>query len=282
MKDAASQTLRARLVSALARVPQLTRSKRRVVVLCYHSVHPSEEFPARTSPELFEQHMGWLRAECDVIPFTRIRADASGYSARPTVAVTFDDGYADNYTHALPILLRFEIPATFFVSTGLVERHPEVIEARSWRGWRNDDSTLTWEQIVDMRRLGMDIGSHGHTHRSFGSLGDEEVFSDLSTCKQILEDRLGEPITSMAYPSGRPRRDFSPRTTHLARAVGYEHGATILLRRVKATDGPLSIPRFPIAADSLDMFRAKVWGRMDLVGVLQEQAPLWMFRVVGR
>ena len=280
--SAQSAQPRARVVSVLAKVPRLAASRRRVVVLCYHSVHPSEEFPERTPPDLFERHMEWLRSECNVVPFTQITACASGDSVRPTVALTFDDGYADNYTHALPILLRLDMPATFFVSTGLIERHPEFIYDQSWHGWRSEGSTLTWEQIVDMRRSGMEIGSHGHSHRVLGSLTDGEVSLDLSTSKRIIEDRLGEQIVSMAYPRGRPRRDFSLRTTRIARTVGFERGAAILLRGVSTGDGQMRIPRFPIATDPADLLRAKVLGRTDLFGMVQEGAPLWMLRRFGQ
>lgn len=279
-----SESFTAKLQSALSRMPRLNRGQQRLVVLCYHSVHATAEFPNRTPPELFEQHMRWLRAECHVIPFTDVVPGAGRgvEPTRPTVAVTFDDGFADNHSHALPILLRYEIPTTFFVATGLIDRDPDVLHARSWHGWREDNSTLTWEQIIEMRRLGMDIGSHGHTHRTLAQLEDEEVVSDLSRCKQTLEERLGERIVTFAYPKGRPRRDFLPASVRLARSVGYEHAATILLRGVKESDDPMTIPRFPVAADELDLLRAKVTGRMDLIGTVQERAPLSVLRALGR
>ena len=279
-----SHPLKAKLQSSLSKVPRFKRAQRRVVVLCYHSVHPTAEFPNRTPPELFERHMRWLHEECHVIRFADVASEAgrAADSTRPTVAVTFDDGFADNHSEALPILLRYEIPTTFFLATGLIDRDPDVLRARSWRGWREDGSTLTWERIIEMRKLGMDIGSHGHTHRTLAQLDDEEVVWDLSRCKQTLEERLGERIVTIAYPKGRPRRDFLPASVHLARRVGYEFGATILLRGVRNSDQPMTIPRFPIAADELDMLRAKVTGRMDLIGTMQERAPLVLLRAPDR
>lgn len=283
MKAVLSDHLKTRLQSSLSRVPRLARREPRVVVLCYHSLHPSGDFSSTTPPEIFEQHVRWLRRHADLIPFTDVWGEENRASRdRPRVAMTFDDGFADNYMYALPILLRYEVPATFFVATGLVERSPDVIQARSWHGWRNEDSTLTWAQIVEMRRLGMEIGSHGHSHRVLAHLDDQEVISDLSISKHILEDHLGERVVSFAYPKGRPRRDFSPGTIPLTQRVGYEYAATVLLRGVRPSDVPMSIPRFPVARDSLDMLRAKVEGRLDLIGSWQERAPLWMLRSLGR
>jgi peptidoglycan/xylan/chitin deacetylase (PgdA/CDA1 family) len=63
--------------------------------------------------------------------------------SRPAVAVTFDDGFADNHTYALPTLLRHEIPATFFVTTGLIDTVADVFRQRSWRELSLDGSSLT-------------------------------------------------------------------------------------------------------------------------------------------
>ena len=273
--------LKAGVEAVLTRMPQSVRG-RRLAVLCYHSAHPSAEFPTRTAPEMLERQMRWLREHCRVVRFADVWDEARRPgSSQPTVAVTFDDGHADNHTTALPILLRYEIPATFFVATGLIDRDPEVIAARSWRGWRETDSTLTWEQVLDMRDHGMDIGSHGHTHTALARLPDAAAFSDLARSKQSREERLGERVVAMAYPKGRPRRDVLPASVHVARGVGFEHGATVLLRGVKRSDEPMMIPRFPIAADGLDLFRAKVMGRLDLIGTLQERAPLSLLRTLG-
>lgn len=266
----------------LRALPQKSATTARLVVLCYHSVHPSASFPTRTSPGLFEEHIRWLRKACELVTFSEVaRGVDVADRTRPTVAVTFDDGYADNFTHAFPILARFQIPATFFVATGLIERDPDVLAARSWLGWREPGSTMTWDQLREMRDAGMTIGSHGHLHVAPSHLHDGELIVDLERSKQTLENQLGEPVTTLAYPKGRPRRDVLARSVEAATNVGYKAGAAILLRGVRPSDGPMLIPRFPIAQDDLDTLRAKVSGRLDLIGAAQEHAPLSLLRLVS-
>jgi peptidoglycan/xylan/chitin deacetylase (PgdA/CDA1 family) len=271
------------VVSSLLRRVPTVKAAPRLVVLCYHSVHPSATFPTRTAPELFEAHMRWLREAANVIPFSQIVDQGLDTvdRTRPTVAVTFDDGYADNYTHAVPILQRYGVPATFFVATGLIERDVDVLAARSWRGWREPGSTLTWEQILEIRDLGMTIGSHGHMHTALSLLSRDELARDLERSKQMLEERLGRRVVLFAYPKGRPRRDLVASSVEAVRAAGYETATTVLFRAVRASDLPMTIPRFAIADDDLDAFRAKVTGRLDLIGFAQERAPLPLLRMVG-
>src|SRR6267378_6815015 len=91
----------------------------RVLVLCYHSVHPLKSFRS-ASPELFEHHLHWLSGHCKVIPFSKIFNALSEKPDWPSVAITFDDGYADNYEYAFPLLQKYGLVATFFLTVGLI------------------------------------------------------------------------------------------------------------------------------------------------------------------
>src|SRR4029453_17015259 len=94
----------------------------RIAVLCYHSVHPSNGFASAT-PALFERHLAWLDEHCTLVPYGSIPdLIAAPRDDRPVVAVTFDDGYEDNHTYALPLLLERGIPATVFITPGLIDR----------------------------------------------------------------------------------------------------------------------------------------------------------------
>lgn len=96
----------------------VNRSNAPVITLLYHRVTRLESDPQQlaVTPENFRAQMRYLK---DNFPLVRLDADWSGV-VRPSVAVTFDDGYADNMNEALPILEECGIPSTFFISTGFV------------------------------------------------------------------------------------------------------------------------------------------------------------------
>lgn len=257
----------------------------RMVVLCYHSIHPTKVF-ATVTPALFEEHLRWLRENCELVPFSRILEGAKDHErSRPTVAVTFDDGYADNYEYAFPLLSKWCVPTTFFVTVGLLERDPGVI--RRFCLWRNDASyedvrPLEWNQVKEMMRAGMEVGSHTYSHANLARLDPASVEVELRLSKEILQERLGERINMMAYPFGRPKLHFTRESVEVARRVGYEYGAAVVFRGVQESDSPFAIPRFFVTRDEINVLKEKVLGTWDLLGRWHETAPLWLMRMVSR
>jgi peptidoglycan/xylan/chitin deacetylase (PgdA/CDA1 family) len=112
----------------LALVQQLRRPH--VLVLAYHRVTPDDQLPAVDYPAMhvgtttFALQLRVLRRLYDVVPLAELEAYLSGATPlrRHVAAITFDDGYRDNYRNAFPILARENLPATFFLSVGFVDR----------------------------------------------------------------------------------------------------------------------------------------------------------------
>jgi len=260
------------------------RASRRVAVLCYHSVHPTISFASAT-PALFEQHLAWLVEECEIVPFRHVLDAASRRSGgRPAVALTFDDGYADNYEYVFPVLQRYGVPATFFLTVGFVERDPGVVARFSAlrRSGREDVRPLDWSQVREMRRAGMEMGAHTYSHPNLARLDRAAVEDELRRSKTILEDRLGARVTLMAYPFGKPWRHFTPETMEIAARIGYEYGAAVVFRGVCGSRPRLAIPRFFVPRDSVATVRDKVLGAWDLVGAWQETAPVFLQELAWR
>lgn len=252
-------------------------------MLCYHSIHPNKTFRSAT-PELFEEHLRWMAESCLFIPLSQVLNETRQCDdARPRVAITFDDGYADNYEFALPLLQKYRVPATFFLTAGLIERKSEVV-ARFQQQRRCGFEAivpLSWNQVIEMQRTGMEIGAHTFSHRNLAGLNYTETLIELGTSKDLIEERTGVQVKAMAYPFGKPQRHFNEMTTEVARTCGYEVATCVLFRPVRPTDSAFSIPRFFVSNDLLPSVIEKVTGDWDVIGLWQEKAPLWMARIVS-
>jgi peptidoglycan/xylan/chitin deacetylase (PgdA/CDA1 family) len=255
----------------------------RRVVLCYHSVHPNRPYFS-TGPELFERHVGWLKEHCHVTSLTDlVTRPQPSWPGKPSAAITFDDGHEDNHSFALPILLKHEIPATFFITAGLVDRDPAVLRRfQHLFGCGPDDVVpLDWEQVRELRASGMEIGAHTYSHPNLARLSREETEKELRVSRDLIGDRLGAPVELLAYPFGKPRVHFTSTTMEVARATGYSLAAAVTFRGVRKSDSLLEIPRFFTDGDTIAKLQAKILGQYELVGWWQEHAPLSLMRVVS-
>jgi peptidoglycan/xylan/chitin deacetylase (PgdA/CDA1 family) len=125
--------------------------------------------------------------------------------------VTFDDGWRDAITNAVPVLARHDASATFFVCCGWFGgQHPEVPGENGRLMSRTDISELV--------QHGMTVGSHSMTHRDLRGLDDAELKKEVRDSKAILEDVTGIPCRLFAYPFGL----FDARVEHAVEAAGYD------------------------------------------------------------
>jgi peptidoglycan/xylan/chitin deacetylase (PgdA/CDA1 family) len=119
-----------------------------------------------------------------------------------SVWVTFDDGWKDNYTNAFPILKKYNIPATLFVTTGYVNK---IVTPKRASG---SDIFMNWQEIKEVAQNGISIGAHTVSHRILSVLSDAEIEREIAESKNEIEQRLGKRIVSFAYPVGK-RQHYS-------------------------------------------------------------------------
>ncbi len=262
------------LRQALVKGYQLGRAmrspQRRTLVLNYHSVRPAQLFFNSTPTRVFEQHLEWLVAHCEVVDFAEVCGPASH---KPRVAITFDDGFRDNLEFAVPLLQKYGLKATFFISTGFLGRDPVILDifARTFQTTAND--FMDAEALRELFAAGMRVGAHTHSHRNLLSLSAREQEEELGRSKTILEDLLGQPIQSVAYPFGVPGKAFDLTTTQIAEALGYSRGTMVCWRGLRAQEPVFRIPRFTIVRESLAELEAIVGGAWDPIGWYQD----WRF-----
>ena len=185
----------------------------------YHSVDHFREDPhlVTVSPARFERQMAWLRARGlrGVGVAELLHARAAG-RARGLVGLTFDDGYADFATRAVPVLLRYGFGATVFVVSGRIG---------TYNAW--DDGPrkplMTDDQLRTVADAGIEIASHGRYHVSLPETDDTELREELEDSRAHLEEIIEAPVTGFAYPYG----NAGPREIDAVRAAGYDYACHI-------------------------------------------------------
>lgn len=173
-------------------------------VLLYHHVGPHHPgvIPGLTvSPEKFERQVRWFarRGYQGIRPCDWLRwiSEGKGLPDKP-VLFTFDDGYADLVEYALPVLRRYGFGAVVFVVTG------QFGGTNTWDEVRGSGTLrlMSAEQICYWAENGIDFGAHSRTHADLTALTPEKLGEEVLGSKVDLENLLGCPVESFAYPFG--------------------------------------------------------------------------------
>lgn len=257
----------------------------RSVVLCYHSIR-DHEHGLSVRPTAFRNQILELKElgfEFQTFAEFVRRIMRWGAPRKNVAVVTFDDGYIDNLTVAAPILSELEVPATFFVTTGLVERDPNVVDAFR-KLTQLDSDYLTESQVAELHRAGFEIGAHTHSHANLSRLGTTQARWEIDHSKAVLEDAIGTRVRSFAYPFGKRHIHYTEETVGIVREAGYAGAAAVAFRSVNSYNSikVFEIPRFfVLPADGLEQFRQKVAGYYDWLGAFQELSPKWLKSMVS-
>jgi peptidoglycan/xylan/chitin deacetylase (PgdA/CDA1 family) len=171
------------------------------LVVAFHRVRDTEEADELTvGVDMFERYCRFFRRHFRVTPLRELvdRLER-GRVLDGELAITFDDGYRDNFDNAAPVLERLGLPATFFV----VSQWMGTDVVPWWdEGQRVRHPWMTWAQIRSLRRRGFDIGAHTRTHVDLGRISALEAKEEIVGARIELEEHLREPVDLFAYPYG--------------------------------------------------------------------------------
>lgn len=183
----------------------------RAPILIYHSVRPhtAGESPLQkyydVSPDSFEKQLQYLKDHNYVViglDFLAIALDQNIILPPKSVVITFDDGWSNQYTHAFPLLRKYNYTATFFIFTNAI----------------GHDYFLTWDQVRVLNNSGMTIGGHTKSHPYLLEIHDPDTLQDeIIGGKRIIEEQIGQEIGLFAYPYG----SYTNQIIDIVKEAGY-------------------------------------------------------------
>jgi peptidoglycan/xylan/chitin deacetylase (PgdA/CDA1 family) len=191
-----------------------------VNVLFYHRVADSYPNGWTMSTRMFAKQIRWLQRHFDVVGLAEAqRRIAPSRNTRPTVSITFDDGYAENLQFAVPLLLKERLPFTYFVSTNHVfGNRPFPHDVAAGRPLAPNSVS----QLRELAAAGVEIGAHNRNHVHLGVASAEAMQDEIVGSKHDLELALERPVRYFAFPYGQPS-DLSTAAFQIAFHAGY-HG----------------------------------------------------------
>jgi peptidoglycan/xylan/chitin deacetylase (PgdA/CDA1 family) len=174
------------------------------LILAYHRILPKnpERNPLVVTTDQFEQQIKYLL-----------------HRTHQSFWITFDDGYQDNFLYAFPILKKYNLTATFFVTTGYIGlRKPFYWDYKNYTSFTDQEYCMTWDQLRQLHAAGMEIGSHTVHHYELTQLTESEIIAELAESKKMLDTNLSQNTGSLCYPRGA----YHVALNDLARRSGYD------------------------------------------------------------
>jgi len=214
-----------------------------VPILMYHYIRtvtdPNDTLGANlsVSPENFRKQLNYLVAnDYQSISLQQLRDGFNGtYKidvGKKPIVITFDDGYNDAYTQAFPILQKHGMIGVFYIISGQIDQNER----------------MTKDQIIELDKSGMVIGSHTVSHPDLTALSAENLSKQLSDSKSLLEQLVGHPIYDFCYPAGKYK--YNDSIISILKSTGYESAVTTK-NGISDTDSSLyELPRIRVQNDT--------------------------------
>lgn len=194
----------------------------RVPILYYHRVEDRLPPAKGVSPPAFAAQMEYLRKKnYQSISFEQLGdyfIKGQPLPSRPVI-ISFDDGYLDNFTRALPILKKNGFRATIFLVSDYIGQRSE------WAGCTGEDLAplMSREQLLILDKEGFELGGHTRRHPELTAIPPEQARREVEEGKHDLENLLQRPVRSFAYPFG----TFNPEVIDLVRKAGFTTARTV-------------------------------------------------------
>lgn len=238
-------------------------NRRKLLVLYYHRIAQKEEFVNNLSKHMyvdldfFDKQIKFLKKFYNFVSEKNITEALENGLSLPnySIWITFDDGYKDNYINAYPILKKYNIPATFFVTTGYIN------QTSMPSGECNEPYFMSWEELKEVSGNNIPTGAHTASHRILSGLSDAELEKEIIESKNEIEQRLGRKVISFAYPRGK-KSDYIPeKCVPILKKANFKLAVSTIggFNRIRRNNNCFNFRRIGLSYnDSLNFFRFKL------------------------
>lgn len=231
-------------------------------ILTYHRISYDLSDRLAVSPSAFLEQMQYIHdAGYRVVSMEDIYYHITNreHSLDKLVAITFDDGYLDNYTYAAPILRMFKYDATIFLATDSIS---DTGKRRRSRMASSNAPMLNWDEIREMNEQGITIGSHTHTHCDLTQISPKRVIEEIRKSKKIIEEKIKMPVHFFCYPRGK----FNNKIKKMVKDAGYLGAYSVLPGPNSRRSDLYALKRTEVSGeDTLFDFKKKLSGAYDIL-----------------
>lgn len=237
-------------------------------VLIYHRVGSGDGSQMDLDPGAFADQLSWLADTQRVLTLDEACDELDSFPRiTPSVSLTFDDGTVDWLDTVLPLLDRYQVPATFYVCTGFVTGDEAL---------PSSGRAISWSALAEMATSPLvTIGSHTHRHRLLDRLDPSELADELDRPTALLQEHVGITPTHFAYPKA-----VAPSAEAAAQVQARFRSASLAGTHSNAAGADLyRLARTPIQPSDGDRwFRRKVVGGLRLEDDLRQTANRLRYR----
>ena len=247
-------------MTVMSTLPPVENHVPAIPILLYHSISNTASPSYRSwavRPERFAEQLEYLHKNSyvalTVSQLVRLIRQPNSFPRRPVV-ITFDDGLADFYTGALPTLQRYELPATLYITTDYVGQTSRWLD----NAGEGERPMLSWHQIQELELSGVECGAHTRRHPELDTLSLDRARDEIAGSKRALENQLGRPITSFAYPHGY----HTAAVKNIVRQVGFTSACAVKHALSSPQDDLFALSRVVVDADTdMALFEGLLEGR---------------------
>lgn len=237
------------------------RFKKTAVILTYHRIATVSHDPRLlcVRPEVFDTQIKFLQQNTDVISLSELEHRLNTKQLQGNEAVlTFDDGYVDNLTNALPILEKYNVPATIFVTTSQLGK----LASFSWDHEYSEHNRAHFLNEEQLKMLAqhplITIGGHTHNHLRLSNHPPLTQAEDIKTNKRLLETIVEQPVRFFAYPFG-GTFDFTATTRKIVQSSGFTLACATISSLVTYSSGRYALPRINVRNDDIKTLAHKLF-----------------------